>query len=110
MDIDPKSYDQALSDVDAVLADLEANVHGPMPEATWVSLIRHTVAGLRMEPEPDMNQQQEERLVALETYVKELAAHVGEIHAALTSSSSPVTVQRAMSDVSDTPVADTPKA
>lgn len=95
--VDASSYDKALDDADAALANIVASVHGPMPEATWLSTARATIAALKMTPEDNVTAEQEKRLAAMEEQVKALTATVAGMKTALESRDSPV--RRQMGDV-----------
>jgi hypothetical protein len=45
--IDTPSYNQAVDDVIAALANIEASVNGPMPESVWLQVVRMEVEKLR---------------------------------------------------------------
>ena len=45
--IDTPSYNAALDDVVAMIADITANVTGPMPENVWLQVVRWQVDKLR---------------------------------------------------------------
>lgn len=45
--IDPASYNAAIDDVVTALINIAANVNGPMPESTWLQVVRWQVGQLR---------------------------------------------------------------
>lgn len=110
--VDQASYDQALSDADMALLEIQASVAGPMPEATWLSIARNAVNRLKMVPAvppptmgATMSPAEEARLSALEAHVSELTGVVSAIKGALEGANP--TVQAAMETVP--PVPEPPK-
>lgn len=77
--------DVTLDEVTAALSDIEHSVHGVMPTATWLEVVRMRINMLRDEPEVNMDK---ERLARLEADVELLKQAMADMRQAIVDATS----------------------
>ncbi len=89
-------WDSALDAVTAALGEIEAGVHGVMPTASWLEVVRMRVNMLRKQPEVDMD---EARLEKIEADILVLKQAIIDLRQAIVDATSHKDMQASVAEV-----------
>jgi hypothetical protein len=103
---DPVSWDAALDAVTAELSKIESGVHGMMPTATWLEVVRMHVDMLHKQPvEVVVSPSDEARLTSLEARMDALFKSVVDMQTAIVEATSHKDMQASVAEVTHPGVA-----
>jgi hypothetical protein len=100
-------WDSALDAVTASLGDIESSVHGVMPTASWLEVVRMRISALRKQPEVDMTGELLDRVAAVEAELVLLKQAMLDMHNAIVDATSHKNMQANVAELGPKP---TPEA